>query len=345
MVVAQRITFITTVLGLLSSLQLFGVDRPLGASSNYTRSIDVLDEAKEPYTDVHRLLFVHVGKAGGETVRYSLRAGCQAMRNKKKRQRCEENVPQSALSDRVAGLIHVKMRTVPLDEVDGYLIVIRNPLDRALSWYRYTHPDACNTTASQAPSCYSQYLIRSYPEQATAMFYHDCFPQVSNLTQPAMTDDCRSLLSDVWSGSVAHAPDEPTFWHMIQNTVWYANEVGLHTPVYVIRTEHLWDDMKSLDETFGGDGTFGDMEGLHFTHGVLAKKDDLPAEGRRQLCCWMEEELFLYQKLLFEAENLYAHEAQSTWEAALERCGVSTLLELQESCDWKSDSERKLYSG
>lgn len=343
--ISRKAAFIILLLILLCSLQLRTTPRRfLQLAVSYADPDEHVVTIREPFTDVHRLLFVHVGKAGGETVRYSLMAGCQAMRNRKKREDCIANLPSSALSDRVERLIHVNLRTVPLDQVDGYLIVLRNPLDRALSWYHYSHPDTCTERTQGSPSCSSKHFVRVSPEQTTAQFYRDCFPLVANLTQTHMSEECRTMLGEVWSGSIEPSPGEETFTHMIQNTGWYADEVGLRSPFYVLRTEHLWEDMKSLDITFGGNGTFGDVEGLHYTHGVEAEKDDIPVEGRRRLCCWMKDELLLYRRLLFESENLFPDEAQYSWETAMERCGVASLVDLQQMCGWERASDGRKRS-
>lgn len=123
-----------------------------------------------------RILFVHIGKTGGETIKQVLSIGCQSMVNPKRRKICYQNLLQqqqqqsqnskSQLSYHVHGYYHcykmvvskeiqkmvqsqqtnnkyTKTTMITNQPFDAYLFTIRHPVERILSWYHYVHPMYC----------------------------------------------------------------------------------------------------------------------------------------------------------------------------------------------------------
>lgn len=95
------------------------------------------------------IVFVHIGKAGGETIKAALEVGCAVKKNKLARKQCKTSLQHSALSDQVKGYFHC-FRVLPKENVinqtttTSYLYNIRHPVHRIVSWYRYIHPSHCN---------------------------------------------------------------------------------------------------------------------------------------------------------------------------------------------------------
>jgi hypothetical protein len=90
-----------------------------------------------------QLLFVHIGKTGGQTIKSVLYVGCTAFKNKRVRQPCLDRLPESALSDAVLGYAHCyrsAFHRMDPSQWTGFLITTRSPLERAISWYYYVHP-------------------------------------------------------------------------------------------------------------------------------------------------------------------------------------------------------------
>jgi hypothetical protein len=126
--------------------------------------------------------------------------------------------------------------------------------------------------------------------------------------------------------------------------------------VYVVRTEHLWEDMGDIDRSLGGNGTFGLIQGLQVTHreeenvgnssnnattaDTTATSSSSPSQPqlplsidtRRRLCCFLQSEMIWYRNLLAWAENLSIQQAKETWQGALEYCGESAWDTLMEQC-------------
>lgn len=101
------------------------------------------------------ILFVHVGKAGGETIKSVLEAGCQVMRNPKRRTKCLATLPATYLSFAVAGYFHC-FKVQPMGmaaTANSYLFNVRHPVDRSISWYHYVSPHNCRKNNSVSPNC------------------------------------------------------------------------------------------------------------------------------------------------------------------------------------------------
>lgn len=130
----------------------------------------------------------------------------------------------------------------------------------------------------------------------------------ANQIVPSLTKECKALGQQVLLGQL----DRHTIHlgvHMIANYKHYLNRTTLMNPdkeILVIRTESLWADMKHLDLWLGGNGTFGNLEGLKISHGseTYAKRDELSETGTKLLCCFLLDEMILYRHLLESAANL-----------------------------------------
>ena len=99
-----------------------------------------------------------------------------------------------------------------------------------------------------------------------------------------------------------------------------------NTTIYVVRTEHLWDDLRSIDvQQLQGDGDFGQHVGTAMTHGVPIRRrpDDDNEDHRRMVtifCCALMDEMEQYLYLIHHAQNLVRSEKQHTIESTIQYC-------------------------
>ena len=130
-------------------------------------------------TNSQTILWIHVGKTGGETIKQILSIGCQSMANRKRKQSCLKHLPRrkSQLSLHTHGYYHCYKMTVskqirqqqlstasalPItSHFDTYLYTIRHPVDRILSWYNYVHPQHCATFHSLYQNYYQHFQHHS----------------------------------------------------------------------------------------------------------------------------------------------------------------------------------------
>jgi hypothetical protein len=300
---------------------------------------------------VQNMLFIHVGKSGGTSLRSALKIQCDFMLyarpSKAVGQLCLSRLePESRLSQVVTNFIHVQgfqgPRGVGYEGADSFLFVLRHPVDRAISWYNFVHPTNCKPQKMETPSCTIKKEIMANPNGRASKFF-TCFPQIEHwvleLQQPY--SKARKCSVFAWKVAGGKVPKRETFAViMYYNVQSYASQSALlypEKPVFVIRTEKLWEDAKDLDISLGGNGTFGQIEGSKKTHG--SQKFTTPRESRllvediKTLCCALIDEMDIYRVLLvLRAVNLGASSAQETWQGAIQRCGASSWTELKAAC-------------
>jgi hypothetical protein len=335
---------------------------PLSATSN------VVDLSKLPdwKTNMSRnILFAHVGKAGGETIKSILSAGCLSRQNPRRREQCLRKLPKSAISDTIQSYFHcTSMPSGSANYSTSYLYNLRHPLDRLVSWYRYTDPKNCREDRLQSPSCMSAATISENPQDSfAAQFFDRCFPAIEDwalaLAKPTPTTATASastLSMDISNSSSSnHTGCSELAWasiagkidadihyqaaHIVYNYQYYKRKTIGKFPsreVLVVRMENLWQDLGNLDRLLGGDGTFGDMHGTSITHGSQHQKyhESLTESSAKLLCCALQDEMQIFRYLLNRATNL---DQETKLESSLQtvtQCGAESWEDLQKQCEY-----------
>ena len=290
-----------------------------------------------------KIAFVHVGKAGGNTVRAAFpRLRCRRLQGPDEQARCFENHNRSDSPLSRACDVEIHLHTVgphTRDELDPYttfLVALRNPVTRALSAYQYLHPD--NTQSSYARS--------RHP--AKVHFYHHCFPTlpvflqtlnqiqfVAASTSASHYSHCQRLAIQVLKGR------DPMVKHMNIHLrdnyhYYYEHTLGFFDAssskeVFVVRTEHLWEDMKNLDMALGGPGVFA-QEGSVVNQNTNGRNTqtkrnnsnemEATPQQLRSLCCLLWEELGIYQTFLERAVNLSYDRQWATLQEVWSTCSI-----------------------
>lgn len=146
-----------------------------------------------------RIVYVHIGKTGGEWIKSQLAVICKTRKNPKLKQSCLDSfqtLPSTQLSQQTVGYFHVH-NLYPRNAhalASHYLFSIRHPLKRLISWYIYNHPQSCDPREPNSPSCKSN-------EWKTQFF--DCFPTLEALGMMVEGDTCAQVLWNGWNGQVS----------------------------------------------------------------------------------------------------------------------------------------------
>jgi hypothetical protein len=170
-------------------------------------------------------------------------------------------------------------------------------------------------------------------KKARSKFY-GCFPTAQHLAQmlaanltdgehsqeEAKTARCRQKGLAVLRGLGGTA----TNTHLKYNYQTYYEYTLSHYPkkeVFVIRTEHLWDDMSRLDRLLGGSGQF-DQSGHKFDHGSekFAIKSKLSPDEKKIFCQILSPEIAIYKDLILRASNLEEWEKDESLNQLKEDC-------------------------
>lgn len=301
------------------------------------------------------LLFVHVGKTGGETIKWRLRVICDQRASKRKKARCQSMFrdTESVLSKSTIGYMHCdKIRPrESLHQASTFLFGVRDPIDRVVSWYQYMHPANCLSSQPSA-ACNLKKDNNPWGRQ----FYKDCFPTINDLIRsisyPALSqeveqdaintnstsDVCAQLAIEALQG---RGPEGPTN-HLYFNYVYLANRTITQYPdkeVMVVRQESLWYDLQSIEGVIGGNSQRKfEQQGPTITHGSekfshRAVLDEVIARvGILSLCCILYDEIHTYALILERAVNLDTFQKQQTFQHAMARCDVNSMQELHKMC-------------
>jgi len=263
--------------------------------------------------------------------------------------------PDTMLSDQVKGFFHSfymfpKESDGVLENADAVLFNLRNPIDRALSWYHYEHPHSCLHNTATRIACHTATHIEENPRNETALFFQSCFPSqhdfaaaFNRTSTSTLKRACTNLAHKVVQGRAVKPRSgglfKPLqgFKHISFNMRYYVNRTLEKFPnkdVLVVRTESMWDDLKDLDLKLGGYGIFGEREGYKDSHGSenYKAKDTLSAEEYGVLCCAFQDEMEIYRQLLERAVNLDEVAKESTITSTAQRCGFPSWNDMIRQC-------------
>ena len=172
---------------------------------------------QNPPQAIHRLMhgvgrnltivYVHVGKTGGETIMWRIKLICKLRRSKLLKEECFEHFEgqeESFLSKATVGYLHCdKLKPKnSMKNSTAFVISIRNPIDRMVSWFQYMHPDNC---VPNLPSGACNLKKDNNPWGIA--FYQTCFPDINDLLKslggPMVKEstDCSALALETLQGT------------------------------------------------------------------------------------------------------------------------------------------------
>jgi hypothetical protein len=274
---------------------------------------------------------IHIGKAGGSTLKKALnlaatKLAVECMVNKthagEDSTSCYRCPPgTSELVRRIKGYFHLSGKEVSnegrlwlLNNTNVFLFTVRDPIERLISTYNYHQYEYRNDTLRR--------------------FYKQCFPdgfdKLIESIRNGTNSDCTNMGVDALLGE----PQRKTMkggLHFQFNYRYYRNYTLGQKPnhtVAVIRTEHMWNDVKELDQLLGGQGNFGKKEGFKFTHGsenfTAPHGTDISVSNTAFLCCLIAHEIGYYQEMILMAVNLDDNQKLVSLSSVMNRCGIDT---------------------
>merc|ERR1719253_1703647 len=245
-----------------------------------------------------------------------------------------------------------------LNHTNAFVYSVRDPVDRQVSAYNYHRHEVRDEAVVAAAAAAASAAGACFPDghegtPRRAEFFRDCFPDGMEPLAAALTyrgaQKSRLRRRDFAARVVQGLPNRNpkkrelvSVWgsHFFFNYRRYAREtLGRRPgrPVGVIRTEHLWDDLRGLDAALGGDGSSGFRGAAsRVTHGsdewrgALAYDAALSPRSRTVLCCLLRDEMAAYQDLVLRAFNLDEGQKRESMAGVLGRCRIATSEDLPE---------------
>jgi hypothetical protein len=282
------------------------------------------------------LALVHIGKTAGSTISTLLANGCNMLNPHPCKGRDVASswyfgVPgESKISELTKGYYHFTPVT-PVgmkkkhDEHDGYIIPIRNPVDRVVSAYFYVHPLNVERTTGHRGKWLNSNRGKGNLDVEEYDLFYKCFPTIDDLADGlSRSDDCGLLGRKVLSGgpglSIRGSEMLNHFGFGYQYYAYNLLENG--DRIFALRQEHLKNDWRKFNSQLGGDPHDFDLKSKDFKSELAAKLDDggLRETARRKICEALREEVAVYQNVVLKAENLSNEEKEETMKEIREGC-------------------------
>ena len=345
-------------------------------SANSTSKTSTQQPQKMAQGKNRSIVLIHVGKAGGSSIRETLLPDC--LSNNTLPNQTQEEIKHwkkciAAINAGQALSLYTNKRVfhmwdkneTEMEQATTFVMTLRNPVDRMVSTYRYHHPNNC-INASDHPGenippsggCQMVRLGRMKPGQTGFQLFSQCFPSAAmeDFAQSVMipwtgTSDafqnlpetqqfkCRDLARQMVQGK----PKSKAVPHMFYNYEYYATSGIWKYPekeFFGIRTEHEWEDWVAVDQWIGGSGSYEKTYGLKFSHGSqYFEPSPLSTEAYRKLCCVLGQEIDVYLKMFDLAVNLDEAAKQQSEQQIRDQCGVTAAVSWE---DWRAECQERI---
>lgn len=208
------------------------------------------------------------------------------------------------------------------------------------------------------------------PDSFDRKFFYDCFPTLERLTlslnpqqnSPIILqkllkthvnytatmaydhkDGCNPLSLQAFEQATAETA-EGDYGHLTAGHRYYSQLAGFPTTnktVWVLRTEHMWEDIVTVEKALGGnpEESLGKVMGSQFSHGSETYKKSSssvirPAD-RIYVCCALWPDMEAYWAIVERAVNLSPSQKQRTYQTTWDQCGdnITNWNELKSQCD------------
>ena len=312
--------------------------------------------AWKQFQENRSIALMHVGKGGGLSLRAMTSLKCRLPRNQVTIQSIQTCIVDSFGSSSTTNpksnplalqtIFYAHMRSIPADEMNAatsWLIALRNPIDRLISAYQYSHPANCQDATllpNSTKGCINHFILNKQQptqpkneQQLTQVFVH-CFPNADMetfaLAAIQSNDDCSRLARAYVQGNGPIFPIP----HLQYNYQHYASKVldvydaDYKKEFFGIRTEHLSEDFQNLNEMLGGPkaNSISQGESVKLTHGSESFQKEtqisLTPVTYTMLCCVMQQELAIYRDWMYRLWNLDKETKYSNIHWLSLKCGA-----------------------
>ena len=212
-----------------------------------------------------------------------------------------------------------------------FIVTLRHPLDRLVSWYHYEHLQNArirqNPKVKRGISCLNKF--HKYRDNQGCFASLEEFAIHATMPNNGNDDSCQRLAWNVASGKT------PCMWHNQMGFQYYLDIINnvaksvRHVHLLVMRTQHLQQDWKSIETLFGGTVHVNNHSAPDLTTIVNKSKrkvnNTISKEGTRNLCRALCDEIQVYKKLLLRAENLSHKQKEESMHELRNTCPEETL--------------------
>eukprot|EP00581_Thalassiosira_minuscula_P015638 CAMPEP_0183732988 /NCGR_PEP_ID=MMETSP0737-20130205/39887_1 /TAXON_ID=385413 /ORGANISM="Thalassiosira miniscula, Strain CCMP1093" /LENGTH=358 /DNA_ID=CAMNT_0025966149 /DNA_START=121 /DNA_END=1194 /DNA_ORIENTATION=- len=326
-----------SILAVLVSRNLFDV-APIGSPPvRYEQTVRYEQIGRVLNIPNRTIMMVHVGKSGGSTFRRAFSR--QYYRPGNLLQRFN-----------IFPVCHMWACQKPkLDSVTSLLWVVRNPVDRIISTYKYGHPENCVRYVNHNGKNATNGIFGCRVKGSGLQFYKNCASTLEYFASLAFTNSsqhdehrCRISAEKFFGGR-----DQISSNHAYYNFKYYKtttidkynpvtkwklewnNETNYNTTIIrdkeilVVRNEHMWEDAANLDILLGGNGDFNtDQKVTHGSEKYHNHTSQISVLGYKRLCCMLHEEIDVFEEIVHLAINLNGSAKVETVREVERKCGI-----------------------
>jgi Sulfotransferase family len=248
--------------------------------------------------------FVHVGKTAGSTL------GCLLGFDYGE---CEttKTVTHGRLAPATTRVFHNDMNDC-FDDMDVYLVAVRNPFARLLSWFNYERPADYDDPDG--------YLIKLRKPLFVRCRYYTLHQLAEDglAHNGSATEKCRDRARQAVRGDALHIR------HNYYNFGFYVAALPPGATVAVLRTEFLTTDWNSVERYLGATRTpvLEAVPRVNLTPDRKKSDNVFSPRARALLCYYLCEEIKVYQWLLNQAVNLNASQVETSMHDMSATCPV-----------------------
>ena len=281
-------------------------------------------------------------------------ACCNLNGNRYSRKVCKYNINanggESVLSTKTRKILHwpFEIPSTFNANTTTFLFTVRNPISRLVSAFNMHHPSNTHNTGDNNGANYFYSCFPTIQHLANTLQNHDKGLSVMNVNNESV--NCFQLGKDTLTGRPPEQPcaaDYTSAKHYEKMKYVYENNAGLacghcygnydkytkytlqqypDKEVFAIRTEQLWNDTHNLNVALGGrEDAFEHITNHRFTHGSQAYQVSvgLTKLGKATICCFIYEEIALYEQIIKRAVNLLEDEKNEALASLYEDCGIT----------------------
>ena len=273
-----------------------------------------------------RVLFLHVGKTAGSTIRCQLQKrhmelNCNHYFAKKEHRHEKPN--QTAISLRVNEVTHLWGHQHAEHNYTDFLVALRNPIDRIESWWYYEKSMVQNGTK---PNMWYQKLKGCY-DNFEVVAEQGLRPQVARRRVYNSDKSWAKFMTCEEVAMACVAGDVPCIFHnyynyevYLENVLHWKEENTRPVRLDVIRGNHLWEDFDRINTLWGGSPGLVIPANMR-ERNVNNHTSTLSDTGRRNLCLALCREIVVYKTTLKHASNLNEEEKIESSKEVDESCG------------------------
>jgi len=258
-----------------------------------------------------KIAFVHIGKSAGTTAGQMMRNACYRATGE-----CIVKTIRDETEISLQTEDYYHCRKPDVRKSSSFIVAIRDPIDRAVSWFLYAHPKN-----KMLPH------VNEYSEKL-----YQCYDQINDLTTvglsptngktTAVENECKKFAKECIGGKL----DNHVCPHMSMNYKFYTEDLlkEENKEIFVLRTEAFWEDWQKINTMLGGGNVKKIKDITHSKNQQPVTSRDMSKDGLRNLCRVLCTEIQHYTQLIKRSVNLDPPEKARSLARIWEKCPIET---------------------